>query len=180
MIHGLTVSTTQIENWFGLTWLTGLGFLVSKTSSLLVRFAILGLAVMNDSIEWGLHFEEMEFEFLEFSLVGSHWMVFSARFSYKSHPSFSSFCKNPLGTWFLRRSWLSSLNRYREFGISPFLYSMMSTLDKEVFEAFKVPPKWSTRFSLELHDVFSNESGLMNWIEFLQEDLDETIPRCES
>ena len=50
---------------------------------------------------------------------------------------------------------------------------MMRTLDKEVFEAFKVPPKRFTRFSLELHDVFSNESGLMNWIEFLQEDLDE-------
>ena len=53
---------------------------------------------------------------------------------------------------------------------------MMRTLDKEVFEAFKVPPKWFTRFLLELHDVLPNESGLMNWIEFLQEDLDETIP----
>ena len=51
---------------------------------------------------------------------------------------------------------------------------MMRTLDKEVFEAFKVPPKWFTRFLLELHDVLPNESGLMNWIEFLQEDLDET------
>jgi len=53
---------------------------------------------------------------------------------------------------------------------------MMRTLDKEVFEAFKVPQKWFTRFLLELHNIFSNESGLMNWIEFLQEDLDETIP----
>ena len=51
---------------------------------------------------------------------------------------------------------------------------MMRTLDKEVFEAFKVPPKRFTRFLLELHDVFPNESVLMNWIEFLQEDLDET------
>ena len=50
----------------------------------------------------------------------------------------------------------------------------MRTLDT-VFEAFKVPPKWFNRFLLELHDVLSNESGLMNWIEFLQEDLDETI-----
>jgi len=39
----------------------------------------------------------MEFEFLEFSLVGSHWIVFSARSSYKFYPSFSSFYKNP--TW---------------------------------------------------------------------------------
>jgi len=45
----------------------------------------------------------------------------------------------------------------------------------KVFEEFKVPPKWFTRFLLELHDILPNESGLMNWIEFLQEDLDETI-----
>ena len=56
---------------------------------------------------------------------------------------------------------------------------MMRILDKKVFEAFKVPPKWFTRFFLELHDVFPNESGLMNWIEFLQEDLDETISGCD-
>ena len=53
---------------------------------------------------------------------------------------------------------------------------MIRTLDKEVFKAFKVPPKWFTRFFLELHNVLPNESGLINWIEFLQEDLDETIP----
>ena len=51
---------------------------------------------------------------------------------------------------------------------------MMMILDKEVFEAFKIPPKWFTRFFLELHDVLPNERDLMNWIEF-QEDLDETI-----
>ena len=56
---------------------------------------------------------------------------------------------------------------------------MMRTLDKEVFKAFKVPPKQFTRFLLELRDVLPKESGLMNWIEFLQEDLDETIPRCD-
>ena len=56
---------------------------------------------------------------------------------------------------------------------------MMRTLDKEVFEVFKVPPKWFTRFILELHDVLPNESGLMNWIEFLQEDLAETIPKYD-
>ena len=53
---------------------------------------------------------------------------------------------------------------------------MMRTLDKEVFEAFKIPPKQFTRLLPELHDVFPNESGLMNCIEFLQENLDETIP----
>ena len=52
---------------------------------------------------------------------------------------------------------------------------MMRTPDKVVFEAFKVSPKRFTRFLLELHDIFPNESGLMNWIELLQEDLDETI-----
>ena len=56
---------------------------------------------------------------------------------------------------------------------------MMRTLDNEVFEAFKVPSKRFTRFLLELHDVLSNEIGLMKWIEFLQEDLDETIPGCD-
>ena len=56
---------------------------------------------------------------------------------------------------------------------------MMRTLNKEVFKAFKVPPKRFTRFLLELYDVLLNESGLMNWIELLQEDLDETIPRCD-
>ena len=63
--------------------------------------------------------------------------------------------------------------------MSPFFYFMMRILDKEVFEVFKVPPKQFTRFFLELHDVLPNERGLMNWIEFLQEDLDETIPRCD-
>jgi len=53
---------------------------------------------------------------------------------------------------------------------------MMRTLDKEVSKAFKVFPKWFTRFLLELHDVLPNENGLMNWIEFLQEGLDEIIP----
>jgi len=52
---------------------------------------------------------------------------------------------------------------------------MMWTLNKEFFETFKIPPKWLIRFFLELHDVLSNESGLVNWVEFLQEDLIETI-----
>ena len=56
---------------------------------------------------------------------------------------------------------------------------MIRILNKEVFEAFKVPPKRFTRFLLELHNVLPNESGLMNWIEFLQEDLDETISGCD-
>ena len=56
---------------------------------------------------------------------------------------------------------------------------MMRTLGKEVFETFKVPPKWLTNFLLELHDILPNESDLMNWIEFLQEALDKTISRCD-
>jgi len=31
---------------------------------------------MDDSFEWRPPFEEMELEFLEFSLVGFHWKVF--------------------------------------------------------------------------------------------------------
>jgi len=38
---------------------------------------------------------------------------------------------------------------------------MIRTVDKEVFKAFKVPPKWFTRFLLELHDVLPNESGFV-------------------
>jgi len=44
---------------------------------------------------------------------------------------------------------------------------------------FKVPPKRFTRFLLELHNVLPNESDLVNWKEFLQEDLDETIQQCD-
>jgi len=75
--------------------LIGLGSLASKASSILAKLANLASLAMDDSIEWRPHFVEMEFEFLEVSLVGSHWMGLSARFSYKSHHSFSSFCKNP-------------------------------------------------------------------------------------
>ena len=59
--------------------------------------------------------------------------------------------------------------------LSPLLYGMMRTLDKEIFEAVKIPLKRFIRFLFELYDVLSNESDLVNWIEFLQEDLDEII-----
>ena len=52
--------------------------------------------------------------------------------------------------------------------MSSLLYVMMRTLNKEVFEAFKVPPKQFIRFLLELHDVLPNERGLVNWIEFFK------------
>ena len=74
---------------------------------------------------------------------------------------------------------MSSLNRHREFGIVVISLFHDEELDKEVFGAFKVPSKRFTRFLLELHDGLPNERGLMNWIEFLQEDLDETISRCD-
>ena len=79
-----------------MTLLTGTGSLVSKTFSLLARFAILASAAMDDSIEWRPPFEEMEFEFLEFSLVDSHWMVFSTRFSYNPILHFPPFERSPL------------------------------------------------------------------------------------
>ena len=74
---------------------------------------------------------------------------------------------------------MNSLNRHKEFGIVAISLFHIRTLDKEVFEAFKVPLKWFTRFFLELHVVLPNKRGLMNWIEFLQEDPDETILRCD-
>ena len=30
----------------------------------------------------------------------------------------------------------------------------------------------------ELHNILSNEGNLVNWVKFLQEGLDEIIPRC--
>ena len=45
-------------------------FLSSITSSLLARLADLASLAMDDSIEWRPPFQEMEFEFLEVSLVG--------------------------------------------------------------------------------------------------------------
>ena len=62
--------------------------------------------------------------------------------------------------------------------LSPLLYAMMRILGK-VFEIFKVAPKRFTRFLLELHDVHPNESDFVNRVEFLQEDLDEIISRCD-
>jgi len=56
---------------------------------------------------------------------------------------------------------------------------MMRALGKEVFEMFKVPPKWFTKFFLELHDILPNESGIVDRIEFFQENLNEIIPRSD-
>ena len=78
---------------------------------------------MDDSIKWRPPFEEMEFEFIEFSLVGSYWMVFSVRISHKSHPSFSSFCKNPPWHMISKKVLVDSLNRHREFdNVAIFLF----------------------------------------------------------
>ena len=48
-----------------------LGSLIFKASSLLARLANLASLAMDDSTEWRPPFEEIELEFLEFSLVGS-------------------------------------------------------------------------------------------------------------
>ena len=113
---------------------------------------------MDDFIEWRPSFEEMEFEFLESVPIG--WS-----FHLDSHINpiihFHPFARISLDIWFLRGSWLSSLNLIENLALLSLLYAMMRILDKEVFEAFKVPPKWF-RFLLELHDVLPNESGLVN------------------
>jgi len=41
---------------------------------------------MDDSIEWRPPYEERQFVFLDFLVVGSHWMVFSTKSSNNSHP----------------------------------------------------------------------------------------------
>jgi len=85
----------------------------------------------------------------------------------------------PLGTWFLRGFCSDSLNIIENLALSPLLYAMMRTLEKKAFEAFNIPPERFTRFLLKPHDVLPSESDLVNWIEFLQEDLNEIIPRCD-
>jgi len=53
----------------------------------------------------------------------------------------------------------------------------MRALSLEIFKSLKVSPKWLARFLPELHDILSNEGNFVNWVEFLQEGLDEIIPR---
>jgi len=45
------------------------------------------------------------------------------------------------------------------------------TLGKKVFEMFKVPPKWFIKFLLELHDILSNESDIMDKVNFFKKTL---------
>ena len=109
-----------VQTGFGiglrLTWLTRIGSFVSKSFILLDRLAILTSVAVGDSMKWLPPFEEIGLVFLDFSWVGSHWMVFSVRSSNKSHPWFSSFCKNPL--WYIvsKRILIYSLNCHKEFG----------------------------------------------------------------
>ena len=76
-------------------WLTLVGSFISRASSLLIRVVILASAAMDDSRDMSPPFEFIDCEFLDFSEVGSHCRVFSAKSSYKSQFWFSSFCKNP-------------------------------------------------------------------------------------
>jgi len=93
---GLISIRVQPKFWIGLglIWFTGTGSLVSRSFNLLDRLEILASAAMDDFIEWIPPFEEIELVSLDFSEVGSHWMVFSVRSSNKSRPYFSSFFKN--------------------------------------------------------------------------------------
>jgi len=52
----------------------------------------------------------------------------------------------------------------------------MGAFGKEIFEAFKVFSKRFRYFLLTLYYVFPDKSGLMDWVEFFQEGLDEIIP----
>jgi len=91
---------TLFENWFGtwqyeqprlwigggLIWLTFAGSFVSRASILLIRFPILASIAMDDSKDRIPPFEALDCEFLDFSKVGSHCRVFSARSLNKSTP----------------------------------------------------------------------------------------------
>ena len=73
-------------NWWSVDLVDIGGSFVSKASILLIRVAILASAVMNDSKDRSPPFESIDYEFLDFSEVGSHCKVFSARSSNKSQP----------------------------------------------------------------------------------------------
>ena len=117
---------------------------------------------MNDSMGWRPPLEEIGFVFLDFFGAGSHGMIFSARSSNSSHPWFSFFNKNSPWHMVSKRSWFGSLNHHREFGIVANSLCHDESIGKEVFETFKVPRKWFTKFFLELHYILPNESDLMD------------------
>ena len=50
--------------------------LVSNAFSLLINLAIFTSAAMDDSMDRISPLQAIEFEFLDFSGVGSHWMIF--------------------------------------------------------------------------------------------------------
>jgi len=86
-------------------------------------------------------------------------------------PHVHPFSKIPFDTWFLVESYFDNLNHHREFDIT----ATSLDLGKEIFEAFKVFFKRFGCFLLTQHYIFSDKSGLMDRVEFLQKGLDEII-----
>ena len=72
-------------NWWSVD-LVDIGWLFCSRASILIRVAILASAAMDDSKDRCPPFEAMDCEFLDFSEVGSHCRVFSAKSSNKSQP----------------------------------------------------------------------------------------------
>ena len=93
MVHGLI--EVQPAEGIRLTWFTETGSLVSKASRLRITTASLALVAMFASMEWTHPLEELGSLVLNYSGVGSHWMVLSAKSLYNSHPSSLFFFKNP-------------------------------------------------------------------------------------
>ena len=62
------------------------GSLVFNALILLISVAILTSEAADDFIDKSAPLEVMDYEFLGFFELSSHWMVFSAIFSKRSHP----------------------------------------------------------------------------------------------
>ena len=71
-------------NWRSVDLVNIASSFVSRASILLIRVAILVSVAMDDSRDRSPPFEAIDCEFLNFSEVGSHCRVFSARSSNKS------------------------------------------------------------------------------------------------
>jgi len=145
----------------GLIRLAMTGSLVSNSSILLMNVAIFASATTNNSIDKSPPLKAMDYDFLGFLELGSYWMDFLARSSKRSHPWFSSFCKNPLGTWFLTMSLFDNLIHHRDLALSPFLYTVVKALCQEIFESFKASPKRLIGFLFELHEVLSDQYSFL-------------------
>jgi len=100
------------------------GSLVSNALILLMSVAIFASEAIDDSIDKSSPLEAMDYEFLGFLGLGSHWMIFSARSSSQLDlqrgpiPEFRLSARTPLGTWFSIMFSFDNLVSHREPNIA--------------------------------------------------------------